>query len=227
MELVARLQAFDEATGVFSTDDDLMEDSALQVPNTVQESVDWTALTVKELKKELQDRSLPTIGKKADLVAALKDYDTYGPLVAAASTASSTDGLGMDDDFDELAAQFKENADADDEDFDLELDLDFDSIDLKAMGEAARQAADLFNQSGQDDEPSDEDLWAIESMGLPDIEELSPQAILSDAALASSIAFAKMTVLELKDELRKRGLSVSGKKTDLIERLQAHDFRAQ
>jgi hypothetical protein len=39
----------------------------------------------------------------------------------------------------------------------------------------------------------------------------------------SPILYTKMTVTELKDELRARNLAVTGKKTELIERLMMAD----
>ena len=41
----------------------------------------------------------------------------------------------------------------------------------------------------------------------------------ADSSGSSSIDYSEMTVTELKDLLRERGLKVSGKKSELIERL--------
>lgn len=46
-------------------------------------------------------------------------------------------------------------------------------------------------------------------------------------AAPADLDFGSMTVVELKEELRKRGLKVSGKKQELIERLQAQNGAVQ
>jgi len=88
-------------------------------------------------------------------------------------------------------------------DDDDELSID----DLDKIGRAAREAAELFNYvDDDDDEPSDEALWKI------------AQEVERPAE-----SYQSMTVAELKNELKSRGLSVSGKKADLIERLLSSD----
>lgn len=85
---------------------------------------------------------------------------------------------------------------------DDDTDFDLDDVDMEELGKAARQAAELYN-GADDEEPSDEALWEIEN--------------------SSSMDYQSMTVAELKDELRSRGLPVSGRKSDLIERLEASE----
>ncbi|GKY96230.1 hypothetical protein MPSEU_000582900 [Mayamaea pseudoterrestris] len=215
VDLVARLDEF-ESIGLFPNDVDRLNDSevSLDLP-----TIDWSEFSVKELQQELQDRNLPTTGKKAELVAALEAYSL---------TESYVDETDLDDDLEELALRYgsaaKANAEEDDSDVaDDDLELDFDSIDLDAMGQAARQAVDLYSMD-QVDEPSDEDLWEIEAMNLPDA-LIAPAStnIAVAPSLGDPMFYAKMTVTELKDELRERGLAVTGKKTELIERLMMSD----
>jgi SAP domain len=89
-----------------------------------------------------------------------------------------------------------------------EDDLD----DINAIGLAEREAFDsmVFAPASADDEPSDEALWEIEQ-----------DAILATEVLSDVADYDSMTIAQLKDELRGRGLRLSGKKNELIERLRA------
>ena len=66
---------------------------------------------------------------------------------------------------------------------------------LEDLAQAAREAVELFEQQELDDEDDD--------------------------TAGGDLEYETMTVNELKDELRNRGLKVSGKKADLIERLRS------
>ncbi len=58
---------------------------------------------------------------------------------------------------------------------------------------------------------------------LPKLEQLSDPAaeVGANGSVPSAAALEDMTVAELKSELKARGLKVSGKKSELIERLQS------
>ena len=93
------------------------------------------------------------------------------------------------------------------------------------------------------DEPSDEALWEIENemlMGKQsnDVQDDDTNIILNtesndDTSISNSVPtndvippltnYASLAVSQLKDELNRRGLRVTGKKVDLIARLQASD----
>jgi hypothetical protein len=202
-ELVARLKTAEDNAYAGA---DL--DSSTAVPWSSQDtpaSIDWNTLTVKELKQELQDRGLPTTGKKADCVAALEAWSKSNSEVMT---------NGLETDLAELAAQFGETDEEDD-------DLDFDSLDLEALGEAARQAVTTFNLADAvDEEPTDEDLWEIlETMEISDVDDDTEDAPTDNFA-TRAVSYEKLTIAELKDELRSRGLSLTGKKSNLIARLQ-------
>lgn len=120
-----------------------------------------------------------------------------------------------------------------------ELDIDFENLDLEALGRAAREAVDLYVA----DEPSDEALWEIENeidtegpIEIPemmvfgdDVEPKEPPADEPDSAATNTTTtttpadYEAMAVSQLKAELKRRGLRVTGKKISLIERLRESD----
>jgi len=100
---------------------------------------------------------------------------------------------------------------------------------------------ELSTISGETKETSDDDFFAsleteLSDMMLPDADvssssstSLASKSQTSDVEIATQPSgnsananedFSKMTVVVLKQELRDRGLKVSGKKSELIERLQ-------
>ena len=92
--------------------------------------------------------------------------------------------------------------------------LDIDDFDLEELGRQARAAVELADSAVLVDEPSDEALKQLES-------EESILLQMSEPVEAKAIDYSSMTVTQLKDELRSRGLKVSGKKAELIERLES------
>ena len=90
-------------------------------------------------------------------------------------------------------------------------DLDFGDLDLEDLGKAARDAVDSFNG---EEEPSDEVLGELEN---------EQESLLSSDSLAPVMDFSSMKVAELKSELKTRGLPVSGKKAELVARLEEYE----
>ncbi|CAB9522160.1 dnaJ domain-containing protein [Seminavis robusta] len=97
-------------------------------------------------------------------------------------------------------------------------EIDFGDVDMEEMARAAREAAELFDG----EEPSDEVLKMLEGeefdFGLPEEGEMD-----DDGGTPPTTDYSSMTVNQLKDQLRSRGLKISGKKAELIERLQSAD----
>jgi hypothetical protein len=91
--------------------------------------------------------------------------------------------------------------------------LEFDELDMEELGRQARAAVQMFQagNSDFDDEPTEEMLAELES------EMASNGELLGEP----QVDFSSMTVAELKEECRNRGLKVSGKKVELIERLES------
>jgi hypothetical protein len=185
---------------------------------------DWSKLTVAKLREELRVRGLKAYGKKSNLVAALGKYDAeaFPDSVAGGrgedSSSSDSDGeLDFDDvALAELGRQARaavqayddlddDNADEVEDDKEESDDIDtkdlFAALDLQSLGEDSRAAVDTQPV----DEPSDDVLQELED----------------ELLLESSKDFSSMTVIELKDELRSKGLKIGGKKAELIERLQS------
>jgi len=155
-------------------------------------SKDWTSLKVAELRDELKKRGLKTSGKKADLVYLLEESDLeISDPKDEDEDESSTILDGVDDEIIEL------------EDFDIE-----------ELGRQARAAVEMFKTAGGDfdEEPTEEMLAELESEMAINGEFLEePKA---------RIEISEMTVAQLKEECRSRGLKVGGKKSALIERLE-------
>jgi len=103
------------------------------------------------------------------------------------------------------------------QDEDEEMD-DMQDIDLEALGRQAREAVEMFQTTGGDfdEEPTAEMLAELES-------ELAMEGGFledPDSDTNSDTNFSEMTVAMLKEECRSRGLKVSGRKAELIERLE-------
>ena len=160
---------------------------------------DWSTLTIAELKNELKRRGLTTSGNKAALVDRLQEDDMAG------------DDEEDDDDTDDM-----ELYSIDDED-DSDEELDFSDFDVEELGRQARAAVQMF-QSGPvdfDEEPTEEMLAELES-------EMAINGDFLDVPVPKAETdFSDMTVAQLKEECKNRGLKVSGKKAELIERLQS------
>jgi hypothetical protein len=133
-------------------------------------------------------------------VAQLKDELKSRGLLAIGKKAELVARLTQDD----FASEEQEEETEEEVRWDSELEEEPTMEDLEAMQEeepsledlaqAAREAVELFQQQELDDEEDEEDTSGGEE-------------------------YETMTVNELKDELRNRGLKVSGKKADLIARL--------
>ena len=100
------------------------------------------------------------------------------------------------------------------EDADDDEIVDIDDFDIEELGRQARAAVEMFqtNADGFDEEPTEEMLAELESELAINGEFIGEPEPSAD--------FSKMTVTQLKDECRSRGLKVGGKKAELIERLE-------
>jgi hypothetical protein len=160
-EAVEKLESsFDDETEEAPPNDSI--GSASKIASS---GIDWSGLTVANLKTELKNRGLRVNGRKADLIAALEDFDS--DLSSEAPSPSETEDLTNDE--------------------------------MEAMIKAARETADMFNSG---DAGFDADIGET-------------------FTAEGSIEYQTMTVAQLKDELRSRGLKVGGRKVELIQRLMS------
>jgi hypothetical protein len=202
------------------------DDFAEEPTETIRILRDWSKLTVAKLRDELRNRGLGAYGKKADLIAALEKYDAeYASESIGLEAADEEDGNSSDND----------------------LGLDFDGVDLEMLGRQARAAVQAFEDINNDsdeavkveeDNSSDSESNVDEMFAGLDLEALGKEARaavdgqfvdepsddvlqeLEDELFEPAKDFSSMTVAQLKDELRSQGLRVSGRKAELIERLQ-------
>ena len=87
------------------------------------------------------------------------------------------------------------------------------------LAEAMAEEGD--DEANDDEEPEDETSAEEASDEEPPAEETSAEeAPAEEAPSADAPDYASMTVAELKDVLKAKGLPVSGKKAELVERLQ-------
>ena len=114
------------------------------------------------------------------------------------------------------------------------LEADSIAMDDLDLGEFKRAALEAVQRFAPDEEPSDEALWEIDLSGdeddskngglLWERDEAEDRSDVSFWEIEEKSApqpdYSSMTVVELKEELRRRGLSLSGRKADLIKRLQ-------
>ncbi len=159
-------------------------------------------MLVKDLKAELKKRGLKLAGKKADLVKRLKDDD-------------------------------KEEKE-EEKDYSKMLVKDL-RAELKKLGlPSSGKKADLVKRLKDDDKVMEEALRRAEEMSiLPLIlaEEVSPSPPLySPPPIPEEEVkdYSKMLVKDLREELKKRGLTLGGEKADMIDRIYLYDdFKAE
>ena len=211
-----------EAVEAFDDNNKISEDKSDLEENFVVAPVmkDWSSFKVAELKEELKKRGFTAKGKKADLVSLLEEHDLElsgeikgddAELFEAINGYEDSTALGEGDNA-ELFQNINEIEYGEEDDADPELE----NFDIEELGRQARAAVEMFESRGSDfdEEPTEEMLAQLEN-------EMTINGEFLKEANEEVVDIAKMTVVELKEECRKRKLKVGGKKSDLIERLSA------
>ncbi|KAG7370115.1 SAP domain containing protein [Nitzschia inconspicua] len=197
LDLEALGKAAREAVEMFDGMDEPDAEESSSWEETLESDQDWSSMSVNDLRLELRNRGLPITGNKREMIDRLQEV---GDQMATAQVE-----IGDNDDF------FDSDDDDDDDDI---VNIDLANFDMEELGRQAREAVQMF-QSGakdsDDEEPTAEMLAELEN----------EMAINGDLIRGAIEDFSEMTVAQLKDECRNRGLKVSGKKAELIERLQA------
>eukprot|EP00559_Dactyliosolen_fragilissimus_P006287 CAMPEP_0184871454 /NCGR_PEP_ID=MMETSP0580-20130426/40728_1 /TAXON_ID=1118495 /ORGANISM="Dactyliosolen fragilissimus" /LENGTH=612 /DNA_ID=CAMNT_0027374115 /DNA_START=483 /DNA_END=2321 /DNA_ORIENTATION=- len=94
-----------------------------------------------------------------------------------------------------------------------------ESIDMEELGKAARRAVELFERETNTNVMDDDD----DEMNDP-LDDISDTNIVNGVDILETKEtenYENLTVVKLKEMLRSRGLKVSGRKADLIERLRS------
>lgn len=189
-----------EAVALFETSNNFISKGTNTQSVQASSTRDWSKLTVAQLRDELTNRALPTKGTKIELIASLKAFE-YQEMSGTSYEDDVKGDLSID-----------------------EFELSFNDLDLDALGKAARDAVLLFEA---DDEPSDEMLLAIENEIESDGSVALPDDFMTKTEkpplIVPALEYASLAVSQLKGELKRRGLRVTGKKVDLVARLQASD----
>jgi hypothetical protein len=219
------------------------EDIVLEDISDQKVARDWSTMSVAQLKDELKVRGLGTKGKKGDLVSALLEYEAnlYDedevPSFKStddASPATISQGISLIDG--DTRGEWEPEITGRDWATltTAELKKELKALGLSVQGkksELVDRLIEFEERSVQDisasliepdvigsligsdlpEEPSDEALMQI---------EMEESSLLSDAL---SDNYDNMSVAQLKEELRKRGLQVGGKKDELIERLRSSE----
>jgi len=210
-------EGWDEPSASFA-DGSVSNPFKVGVEDTGDTVTDWSKFKVVDLKAELKSRGLPTTGKKADLVAALTKADLELTL-----NMFNGGGGGDDDDdeidYDEVAKRLIEETNT--------LD-DIEEPSVEELAEMAKEAAELYNSDDMSDENIDFDSLFdgifddMDDAKIPFADTgVIEEAVGEDnrSPPAEEKDYRSMTIAELKDELRNRGLKLGGKKAELIERL--------
>ena len=92
---------------------------------------------------------------------------------------------------------------------------------VKAVLVAALEASDGQLEDGTSEELGDDGMEAVDLLSSESEFETEPEGAIERDSVGLLPDFESMTVIQLKEELKSRGLKVGGKKAELIERLSS------
>jgi hypothetical protein len=173
-----------------------------------EETIDPESLKVEELKRELRKRHLPTNGRKFELVRRLRDYLAQEEVVAEPA-AVEEDAVVAEAFVAEPAEDVSDHANA------------------SAGGEGEEAPSSLKEASLETTFKANN----AEEVARAEAEEAEPEeaeeAEEADDEDQDEMDLEKMTVVELRQEMKKRGLPCTGRKLDLIRRLRESNNASQ
>jgi len=128
-------------------------------------------------------------------------------IISDSSTKADWDAAGV------LAKELGQDMDGTSEtdSTDEEEDYEFEDVDLEALGRAAREAVEAFEI----------DVEQAEEAVLDERQQWADSVIEEDEEYKDWSSFK---VVELREELKRRGLKTSGKKADLVSLLESSDL---
>jgi hypothetical protein len=173
--------------------------------------IDWSKLTVAQLKDQLRARQLKVSGKKAVLIERLEQHDRiHGqPLAGPPEAALVLPATGVPGPVPKAVSPRKKRAAKDPV---KTFKSHVRSADLP-LGQALNALFDVYGLR-RDEQSS---AWLDNLM--VSFEAVAQEKPAAPAAPATREGLLKLKVVDLKKILKERGLPVSGKKADLVERI--------
>jgi len=187
--------------------------------------VDYDSMTVPNLKAALKEQGLPVSGKKTELIERLKENskDEY--------KAETVDPIGeekADEETSEEEDEYEAETVGPIEEETETTDVDYDSMTISDLKAALKEQGlpvsgkktELIERLKEDskDKSKAETIDPIEEEKAD--KETSEEETESKETKTTDVDYDSMTVPNLKAALKEQGLPVSGKKTELIERLK-------
>lgn len=177
-----------------------------------EEKIDPESLKVEELKRELRKCHLPTNGRKFELVRRLRDYLAQEEEVAepaAVEEAVVTEVFVAEPPAEDVSDHVQASADGEDEEA---ADEGPSSVKEASLEEATFEANNAVQKSAEEVDRAEAEEAEEEEADDEDQNEMDLE---------------KMTVVELRQEMKKRGLPCTGRKLDLIRRLRESNNTSQ
>ena len=199
-----------------ATDADKKKSARKSAKKSARKSADLESMTVVQLKELLKERGLPMSGKKADLIERLKSKKSPAKRKSARKSAkkSKADGFSAMTVL-ELKELLREKG----------LTVSGKKADLvKRLEEFEEEGEEEEGEEEEGEEEEGEEEEGEEEESEEESEEEGEESEEESEEEADDVVdYTVMTVAELKELLKSKKLSTSGKKADLVKRLEEAD----
>lgn len=175
---------------------------------TVEDAKNWSSCNVGQLKVELKNRGLPVSGKKTDLIQRLIENDNTTTSSVVSGAVAVVEDTSIETDWESMTVP--------------QLKVQLRSQGLSVAGKKSDLISRLVNPDSINSITSDESK--ANDTGNEKVEPKDSK-VSSTSDLESVLS--GLTTAQLKSELRNHGLSVAGKKADLISRLAAENLQKE